>query len=110
MQTTREDVFAALRKVKHVESGQNLVDLDMVRDVHMVDGRVTVTLALSPLVRPLTDPLVNDVRVAIAGLPGVAGLDVNLTEMAEEERRHLPQGTVGPESDEWVSILDPWWG
>ncbi len=105
MQTTQEDVFIALRQVVDPELGQNLVDLGMVREVHVADGQVEVTLALTTLACPLKDRLTADVRTAIAALPGVTGVKVRLAEMTAEERGSLFQGAVGPTPAQQMSHI-----
>ncbi len=105
MQTTQENIFTALRQVMDPELGQNLVDLGMVREVHVADGQVDVTLALTTLACPLKDRLTADVRTAIGALPGVTGVQVRLAEMTAEERGRLFQGDIGPAPAQQMSHI-----
>lgn len=106
MELTQEDIRNALRQVVDPELGQNLVDLDMVREVRVVDGQVEVTLALTTLACPLKDRLVGEARAAIAGLPEVTGVEVHLTEMTAEERSRLFRGAVEPTTAQQMNDID----
>jgi Mrp family chromosome partitioning ATPase len=83
---TEEGIRDALRAVMDPELGRNIVDLGMVRQIRLADGRVGVTLALTTLNCPLKNRIVDDVKSAIRGLDGALIPEVELTEMTEEER------------------------
>ncbi|MHB1414539.1 MAG: Mrp/NBP35 family ATP-binding protein, partial [Chloroflexota bacterium] len=83
---TAESVREALRGVKDPELGRNLIELNMVRDVRVSEGKVAVTLALTTLACPLKDRIVGDVRRAVLALPGAFGVTVDLVEMSAAER------------------------
>lgn len=81
------------------ELGRSLVDLDMIRSVHIDKGCVAVTVALTTLACPLTEQIASNVRTTVGALPGVEEVDVELAEMTAEEKRRaglgVPQkGTV----------------
>lgn len=44
--TTTEKVYQELRQVMHPEIERDLVELGMIKDIAIQDGRVTVSLAL----------------------------------------------------------------
>ena len=83
---TEQSVRDALKGVKDPELGRSLIDLDMVRDVKVDEGRVAVTLALTTMGCPLKDRITNDVRQAILALPGVSDVAVEMVAMTPEER------------------------
>jgi Mrp family chromosome partitioning ATPase len=83
---TEEGIRDALRTVMDPELGRNIVDLGMVRQIRLADGRVDITLALTTLNCPLKNRIVEDVKSAIRGVDGALIPDVQLTEMTEEER------------------------
>lgn len=83
---TKETVVEALRQVMDPELGRDLVDLGMIRDVQVGKGRLQVTLALTTMACPLRNRLAEDARAAVATLPGVEEVQVELAEMTAEER------------------------
>ena len=64
----------------------------MVRDVEAEDGRVRFTLALTTLACPLKDQILDDARQTVLAMDGVQQVDVELTEMSDEEKQRLSQG------------------
>jgi metal-sulfur cluster biosynthetic enzyme len=78
---TEEAVWQALASVTDAMLGQSLVDLGMVQSVRVVrDGRVAVQLTVPSPHWPRADELVGTARSAIASLPGVAAVSVQLTD------------------------------
>jgi len=71
------------------ELQKSITELEMVRDVTIEDGQVHVVLALTTLACPLKDKIVADVEAAIAHLDGNLAIEVELTEMTNEERERL---------------------
>jgi len=87
---TTEEVLAALRPVQDPELHRSIVDLDMVRDIRVAgDGRVAVAVALTVAGCPLRAEITDRVTRAVGALAGVAGVDVDLTVMTDEERAAL---------------------
>jgi len=88
----KEQLLNALRTVNDPELGKNLVELGMIHDLTIKDGRVCLTLALTTMACPLKDRMMNDARQALLALDGVDQVEIELREMTEEEkRRALPQ-------------------
>ncbi|MGQ9493072.1 MAG: Mrp/NBP35 family ATP-binding protein [Anaerolineae bacterium] len=83
---TEEEVRNALKTVMDPELGRSIVDLGMVREIHIADGQVDIVLALTVMGCPLKDRIVNDVKSAIRGLDGALITNVQLVEMTAEER------------------------
>ncbi|NLI82700.1 MAG: Mrp/NBP35 family ATP-binding protein [Deltaproteobacteria bacterium] len=79
------DVREALKAVVDPELKRNLVDLQMVKDIDIEDGRVRVTLALTTLACPMKKRFVESVKEAVGKLPGVTSTEVELTVMSREE-------------------------
>jgi Mrp family chromosome partitioning ATPase len=88
----REQILEVLEGVMDPELHRNLVELGMVRNVEIVDHRVDVILALTTLACPLRGQIVDDVRAAILPLEDVQEVEVELTEMTEEEKRRIGMG------------------
>ncbi len=82
-------VLEALRGVQDPELGKSLVELGMVHDVQIEDGRVRLTLVLTTLACPLKERIVNDARQAILALDGVGGVDIQVREMTHEEKARV---------------------
>lgn len=85
--TTSTAVMNALKKVMDPELNCSVVDLNMVRDLSVKDGKVAFTLALTIPECPLKDQLEQDARGAVLALPGVRQVEVMLGAMTEEERQ-----------------------
>lgn len=72
---TREDVLEALREVIDPELGMNIVDLGLIHDVRVEDGRVrvvmTMTSAACPLHAYLTSAAEAVIQERVAGVKSV---------------------------------------
>ena len=74
---SRDQVLQALGFVKDPELGRDLVSLGMVQDLAIQGSAVSFTLVLTTPACPLKDRIDQDVRAALANVPGVT--QVNLT-------------------------------
>lgn len=88
-------VMAALQAVEDPELRRSIVDLGMVGDVHIDDGRVSVQIKLTVAGCPLKAEVQRRVTDALQDLPGVRTLHVTLDTMTDEERRALRTGVHG---------------
>jgi ATP-binding protein involved in chromosome partitioning len=89
MTLTPDAVLDALRPVKDPEIQRSIVELDMVRGIAVDGGTVRVGVALTVAGCPLRAEITNRVTAAVAALPGVAAVDVDLTVMTDDERAAL---------------------
>ena len=89
-------VRRALEVVKDPELKRSLVDLGMVKEVHVMDGQVDVTVALTTPSCPLKGQIEEDVRREIAKLPGVERVQVRFDTLSPGERVRA----LGGESEE----------
>ena len=89
---TLQQVTEALRNVMDPELGKNIVELGMVRDVAVAEDRVSFTFALTTLACPLRGQMVEEAKAEIAKLDPGLQVDVELTEMTDEEKQRLIQG------------------
>jgi Mrp family chromosome partitioning ATPase len=103
---TREQVLDALRGVIHPEIKQNLVDLQMIKDVVVDNNRVTCTLALPFKEIPIKDDLVRSTREAVTKLDAGVEVEVKLTEMNQKERAaFMSMAEGGPKQAETLSDI-----
>jgi Mrp family chromosome partitioning ATPase len=86
---TENEVRLALAKVMDPELRRNIVDLGMVRDLRVADGKVAFTLALTTLACPLKDQIERDARLAVLALPDVRSVDLRMAEMTAQEKARL---------------------
>jgi ATP-binding protein involved in chromosome partitioning len=96
MTLTPDAVLDALRPVQDPEIQRSIVDLDMVRGIAVEGGTVRVGVALTVAGCPLRAEITNRVTAAVAPLPGVTHVDVDLTVMTDEERTALRTKLQGP--------------
>lgn len=72
-------VLDALKRVVDPEFGKDLVALGMAKQVTVADGRVAFTLELPTPAHPLRERLRHEAEAAVAGVPGVSGVDITVT-------------------------------
>ena len=95
---TREQVLEALKDVQDPELHRSIVELDMVKDIVIGDGRVKVDALLTISGCPLRETIVESIKAKVAALPGVSAVDVNLGVMSQEQRQALIGKLRGGES------------
>jgi Mrp family chromosome partitioning ATPase len=83
---TEKQILDALRRVMHPEIERSLVELGMVKDIAINNGRVIVTVALPFKETPVKDDLVRSIRETMANLDVDLEAEVNLVEMTQQER------------------------
>src|SRR3989454_7224320 len=82
-------VLEALRNVLDPEIGRSIVDLNMVRDITVDDGNVTVKIALTVAHCPLAKTLQTDAENAVRKLGDVRSVKVDTTTMTRMELEEL---------------------
>lgn len=87
---TTDQVQAVLGTVQDPEIRRPITELGMVKSVDVAgDGRVRVEVYLTVAGCPLRDTITRDVTAAVSALDGVAGVDVVLDVMDDEQRAAL---------------------
>ncbi|MCR5708857.1 MAG: iron-sulfur cluster assembly protein [Bacteroidales bacterium] len=89
------DVVAALRTVYDPEIPVNVYDMGLIYEVQGdADGQVFIKMTLTAPNCPIADEVVENVRAAVADVPGVTDVQVELvfepewnTEMMSEEAK-----------------------
>jgi ATP-binding protein involved in chromosome partitioning len=89
MALTEHQVIEALRPVSDPELHVSIVELDMIHRVDIRRGRVTVTVALTVPGCPLREEITRRVTSALAPLPGVRDVKVELTVMTPQQLEAL---------------------
>ena len=79
----------ALRNVKEPKLGKNLLDIGMLKNISLVSGNVTLTLALPNLKYPLKDRMVAAIKQALTDLSEVTSVDVQISVLSDDERDQL---------------------
>jgi ATP-binding protein involved in chromosome partitioning len=85
MPLTEDQVLDALRPVMDPELHMSIVDLDMVKDISVRGSRVAITVALTVAGCPMQTELRERVTAALAPVPEVEDVTVDLTVMTEAE-------------------------
>lgn len=78
MTISKESVLAALSKVQEPELHQDLVTLNMIRNLEISDDIVSFTVMLTTPACPLRGKIEMDVRDAVMAIPGIAKLNVKM--------------------------------
>lgn len=78
MSPTREQVLEALRAVYDPEIPVDIVNLGLVYAVTVSRGWVTIRMTMTSPGCPVGDVLLGEVKRAVAELPGVEAVDVEL--------------------------------
>src|SRR5919197_3543527 len=106
MEASRDAILAALAKVIDPELRRPVTELDMVRDVEIEDGIVSLTIVLTVAGCPLRESFEQQVEAAFAAVPGVRGFSLSFAVMTAEERQALTTKLRGgaPERDNVIRL------
>ncbi|ASB90144.1 metal-sulfur cluster assembly factor [Bacillus sonorensis] len=75
----KENIMGALEQVVDPELGIDIVNLGLVYDVEMDEnGKTDITMTLTSMGCPLAPIIVDQVKTALADLPEVKEVDVNI--------------------------------
>ncbi len=72
----QEKILAALGKVQEPELGQDLVALNMIRDMKIDGGNVAFTIVLTTPACPLRGQIEKEARQAVAAVDGVSSVSI----------------------------------
>jgi ATP-binding protein involved in chromosome partitioning len=103
-----EQVTAALARVNDPEIRRPITELGMVKGVGVgPDGRVRVEIYLTVSGCPLRDTITKDVTAAVAAVPGVSSVAVDLDVMSDEQRRELQGRLRGGRPERAIPFAEP---
>ncbi|WP_100330572.1 metal-sulfur cluster assembly factor [Bacillus xiapuensis] len=78
-QDLKENIMGALEQVIDPELGIDIVNLGLVYDIDMTDeGKTIITMTLTAMGCPLAGVIVDQVKAALAGIPEVKDVEVNI--------------------------------
>src|SRR5215510_7462316 len=77
-QITKEAILNALSKVQEPDLGQDLVTLNMVRNLEINNGHVTFTVMLTTPACPFRAKLEKDSKQAVMAVDGVTSVNVKM--------------------------------
>ncbi len=102
----KDAVLKALEQVIDPELQRPVTELDMVRDVEIEDGVVSLTIVLTIAGCPHRDSFERQVEEALSAVPGVRGFSLSFGVMTPEERQALTTKLRGgaPERDNVVRL------
>ena len=105
---TAEQVTVALAGVKDPEIGRPITELNMVKSIAIgSDGTVDVGVYLTVAGCPMRDTITSRVTDAVAALPGVARVRVDLDVMSEEQRKDLQTKVRGGAPERVIPFAQP---
>jgi ATP-binding protein involved in chromosome partitioning len=105
---TTEQVTQALATVLDPEIRRPITDLGMVKNIDVGPGgtvRVDVWLTVSGC--PMRDTITRSVRDAVAKVPGVTAVRVELDVMSEEQRKDLQTTLRGGKAEREIPFANP---
>jgi ATP-binding protein involved in chromosome partitioning len=94
-QPSEEQVLAALRQVMDPELQRDVVSLGMIRDVTLKDGHVSFKFVLTTPACPLRGELQRWAEEAVAGVPGVKSVTVDMSAEVQPSRGGWRQPVEG---------------
>ena len=89
MEPSRDEILKALENVIDPELRRPVTELDMVRDVLIDGGDVSVTIALTVAGCPLRDSFQTQVVEHVGKVPGVERVRLGFDVMSPEEKAAL---------------------
>jgi ATP-binding protein involved in chromosome partitioning len=95
MTPSRDEIMRALEQVIDPELRRPVTELEMVRDVRIDGGDVTVTIALTVAGCPLRDSFQQQVATALAPVAGVERIALEFDVMTPDERAALTERLRG---------------
>jgi ATP-binding protein involved in chromosome partitioning len=96
---TNDQVMQALATVNDPEIGRPITELNMVADLRVDEGVVTVHILLTVPGCPLKDRITRDVTAAVQAVDGVEAVEVIFGTMTEQQRAAVAQKVRGTAGD-----------
>src|SRR5579863_2386973 len=77
-------VLDALKVVRDPDLQRDIVSLGFIKDLRIDDGRVSFTIELTTPACPVKDQMRDQARAVVMRLPGVGGVDVQMSARVRE--------------------------
>ena len=84
MQVEQASVLEALKAVRDPDLNRDIVGLGFVKDLNVTGGHVAFTIELTTPACPVKDQMRDQARAAVMRLPGVTGVDVQMSARVRE--------------------------
>jgi ATP-binding protein involved in chromosome partitioning len=84
MQVEQTAVLEALKVVQDPDLHRDIVSLGFIKDLKISDGRVAFTIELTTPACPVKDQMRDQARAAVLHVPGVSGVDVQMSARVRE--------------------------
>lgn len=105
---TESDVRGALSKVVDPEIRKPITELGMVKSVTLTDGGgVDIEIYLTTASCPLRTEIVDRVTTAVADVPGVGPIRVELDVMSDDQRTELRKSLRGDSTEPVIPFAQP---
>src|SRR6266516_2984601 len=105
---TSEQVTTALAGVRDPDIRRPITELGMVKNVAVTpSGAVTVAVWLTVPGCPMRETITRDVSTAVAAIPGVSDVSVELDVMSDSQRRELQDRVRGGTSANEIPFAKP---
>jgi len=104
MRSDRDAILKALEGVIDPELKRPVTDLDMVRDVLVDGGHVTVTIALTVAGCPLRNSFEEQVQRHVGAVEGVQSVELRFDVMSPEEKAALSTRLRGGRPEKAISL------
>jgi ATP-binding protein involved in chromosome partitioning len=105
---TEDLVMAALATVDDPEIRRPITELDMVRSVQVDgSGAVAVEVLLTVSGCPMREEIIRRVTTAVAQVPGVTTVSVDLGVMSDEQRRSMTARLRGGQPEKEIPFAQP---
>jgi ATP-binding protein involved in chromosome partitioning len=103
-----DSVRAALARVEDPEIHKPITELGMVKSITIrADNSVSVAVWLTIAGCPMRETITNRVRSAVAEIPGVRDVQVELDVMSDEQRTELRRALRGDAAEPTIPFADP---
>jgi metal-sulfur cluster biosynthetic enzyme len=80
------EIIEALKEVNDPETNINIYDMDLINDLKVTDGKVTLKFSPSSNVCPLAIQLAFNIKRAVESIGGVKEVDLTVTNYVAAER------------------------
>lgn len=81
-----KEIIGMLKKVNDPETNINVYDMDLIKDLKVEDGKVTLKFSPSSNVCPLAIQLAFNIKRAVESVEGVNEVDLSVTNYVAADR------------------------